>query len=253
VPRWPLPTWCWPPARRWPRRVRGAAGRRLQLLPNGADARHFRPGGPVPGSWECAEAAALRRAIAMPPGAPVLGHAGVVDERVDLPLLAALADARPGWQFVMLGPVVKIDAAALPRRPNLHWLGEQPHRVLPGLVAHWQAALLPWADHLATRHASPVRLLEALAAGLPAVATRLPGTVALCAAADPAQRVRLVLPGPVDRSLADWLAACEAALADRRSPPPLPRALHWDRIAQQADGLLAGLGGAPDQRLRASS
>ena len=37
---------------------------------------------------------------------PRLGFYGVVDERMDLELLAALADARPDWSIVMVGPVV---------------------------------------------------------------------------------------------------------------------------------------------------
>ena len=216
------------------------AGSRLRLLHNGADTRLFRPRGPVPGSWECAEAALLRPGV---PG-PQLGHAGVIDERIDLALLEALADARPQWQLVMVGPVVKIDPAQLPRRPNLHWLGEQPYRVLPGLMAAWRAMLLPFADNLATRHASPIKLLEALAAGLPAVATRLPGIAELCARADPAGRVRLAEPGPPSAGrLAHWLAVCEEALADHRVSPPLPRALHWDRLATAADRLLCEVAG----------
>jgi hypothetical protein len=36
--------------------------------------------------------------------------------------VAELAAMRPAWQFVMIGPVVKIDPATLPCAPNLHWL-----------------------------------------------------------------------------------------------------------------------------------
>ena len=54
---------------------------------------------------------------------PRLGFYGVIDERMDLALLAALADAHPEWSIVMVGPVVKVDPADLPRRYNLHYLG----------------------------------------------------------------------------------------------------------------------------------
>ena len=74
-------------------------------------------------------------------GAPRLGFFGVIDERLDLDLVARVADADPAWQIVMVGPVVKIDAAALPRRANLHWLGQQPYSLLPQLVAGWDVCL----------------------------------------------------------------------------------------------------------------
>ncbi|MBY0230627.1 MAG: UDP-galactopyranose mutase, partial [Gemmataceae bacterium] len=47
---------------------------------------------------------------------PRLGFFGVIDERLDVPLIDAVAAARPDWQLVMVGPVVKIDPATLPRR-----------------------------------------------------------------------------------------------------------------------------------------
>ena len=49
----------------------------------------------------------------------------MIDERMDLALLDALAAARPDWHVVMIGPVVKIDPAALPRRPHIHYIGPQ--------------------------------------------------------------------------------------------------------------------------------
>src|SRR5688572_4242228 len=54
---------------------------------------------------------------------PRLGFFGVVDERMDLHLLNAIACARPQWQLIILGPCVKIDPASLPRHPNIHYLG----------------------------------------------------------------------------------------------------------------------------------
>ena len=89
---------------------------RVHLFPSSVDAAHFRVarGGPDP-SGEPADQAGLQR--------PRIGFFGVIDERMDLDLVAGVADRRPAWQVVMLGPVVKIDPATLPRRLNLHWLG----------------------------------------------------------------------------------------------------------------------------------
>src|SRR3712207_1999562 len=74
---------------------------------------------------------------------PRLGFFGVIDERMDLELIDAVAARRPEWQIVLLGPVVKIDAADLPRRPNLHYLGGKPYEQLPDYIAGWDVALLP--------------------------------------------------------------------------------------------------------------
>jgi glycosyltransferase involved in cell wall biosynthesis len=102
---------------------------------------------------------------------PRLGYFGVIDERMDLALLDALAQARPDWQLVMLGQVAKIDPATLPRHPNIHWLGSKTYQELPRYIAGWDVALLPFARTDATRFISPTKTPEYLAAGKPVVST----------------------------------------------------------------------------------
>jgi UDP-galactopyranose mutase len=102
---------------------------------------------------------------------PRLGFYGVVDERMDLELLAAVADARPEWQLVVVGPVVKINEADLPRRPNLHWLGGKSYPELPTYLAGWDVALMPFAINESTRFISPTKTPEYLAGGKPVVST----------------------------------------------------------------------------------
>ena len=148
-------------------RVEGA-GDRLKLLPNGVDLHTFARRRAVPG-WAAREAERLPAVAA----GPQLGYVGAVDERMDFELLAALADARPQWQFIIVGPVLKVASDALPQRPNIQWLGAQPYRLLPALMSRWQIALLPWRLCAATRHANPLKVGEALAAGLPVVAPPL--------------------------------------------------------------------------------
>ncbi|SFG70836.1 glycosyltransferase family 1 protein [Pontibacter chinhatensis] len=103
--------------------------------------------------------------------APRLGFFGVIDERMDIDLLAALADARLDWQLVMIGPVVKIDPASLPQRPNIHYLGSKSYRELPAYISGWQVALLPFALNESTAFISPTKTPEYLAAGKPVVST----------------------------------------------------------------------------------
>jgi glycosyltransferase involved in cell wall biosynthesis len=102
---------------------------------------------------------------------PRLGFFGVVDERFDTELLAALASLRPNWHFVMIGPVVKIDPALLPHGANIHWLGSKAYTDLPEYLAHWDIGLMPFALNESTRFISPTKTPEFLAAGLPVVST----------------------------------------------------------------------------------
>ncbi|MBA4064284.1 MAG: UDP-galactopyranose mutase [Isosphaera sp.] len=102
---------------------------------------------------------------------PRLGFFGVIDERFDRDLLAAVADLRPDYQFVMVGPVAKVDPADLPRRANIHYLGQQAYADLPAFLSGWDVALLPFVRNEATRFISPTKTVEYMAAGKPVVST----------------------------------------------------------------------------------
>ena len=104
---------------------------------------------------------------------PRVGFAGVLDERLDVKLVEQAATRMPDVQFVMLGPVVKIDPADLPRLPNLHWLGAKSYAELPLYMANWDAGWMPFALNEATRYISPTKTPEFLAAGLPVVSTAI--------------------------------------------------------------------------------
>ena len=88
---------------------------------------------------------------------PRLGFYGVIDERIDLALLAAVADARPDWTLVMVGPVVKIDPAELPQRANIAWLGSKTYDELPAYLSGWDVALMPFAINESTKYTSPTK------------------------------------------------------------------------------------------------
>ncbi|MES2981055.1 MAG: glycosyltransferase [Verrucomicrobiota bacterium] len=110
--------------------------------------------------------------IAALPG-PVLGYFGVVDERIDYDLLAALADAHSDWSIAMVGPIAKVDPATLPRRHNLHWLGGRPYERLPAITKGFSVCLMPFALNAATEFINPTKALEYMAAGRPVVSTAL--------------------------------------------------------------------------------
>ena len=127
------------------------------------------PPGPSTGFRRFAKARAPRPDPADQAGIPRprVGFFGVVDERMDLDLVRALAELRPGWRFVMIGPVAKIDPDSLPRSPNLHWLGAKSYAELPAYLSGWDAGFMPFALNESTRFISPTKTPEFLAAGLP--------------------------------------------------------------------------------------
>jgi len=139
---------------------------------------------------------------------PRLGFYGVVDERMNLDLLASLADARPDWSVVIVGPVVKIDPAHLPQRPNIHYLGSKGYEDLPRYLGGWDVALMPFAINESTRFISPTKTPEYLAGGRPVVSTpivdvvRHYGELEAVKVADTAE---------------DFIAGCDQALALSRS------------------------------------
>jgi glycosyltransferase involved in cell wall biosynthesis len=96
---------------------------------------------------------------------PRFGFCGVIDERMDIEMLAEAADMRPDWQFVMIGPVVKISDEDLPRRANIHYLGGKNYQELPAYLAGWDVATMPFAMNESTRFISPTKTPEYLAAG----------------------------------------------------------------------------------------
>jgi glycosyltransferase involved in cell wall biosynthesis len=104
---------------------------------------------------------------------PRMGFFGVLDERLDRELLRDIANARPDWQFVIVGPVVKIAPEELPHAPNIHYLGSKSYAELPQYIAGWQVALLLFAHNESTRFISPTKTPEYLAAGKPVVSTSI--------------------------------------------------------------------------------
>ena len=104
---------------------------------------------------------------------PRLGFYGVLDERFDIALIDELAAMRPQWQFVLVGPVVKIDPSVLPKRSNIHYLGGKTYDELPNYLAGWDVALMPFAINESTRYISPTKTPEYLAGGRAVISTRI--------------------------------------------------------------------------------
>jgi UDP-galactopyranose mutase len=139
----------------------------IHPFPSSVDRRHFAQARAAAGGPE--DQSRLPR--------PRFGFYGVVDERMDLDLLAALADAHPDWAIVIIGPVVKIDPADLPVRANIHYLGGKSYEALPAYLGGWDVALMPFAINESTRFISPTKTPEYLAGGRPVVSTPIADVV----------------------------------------------------------------------------
>lgn len=102
---------------------------------------------------------------------PRIGFCGVIDERFDCGLFAEMAQRRSDWQFVLLGPIVKVDPACLPKASNIHYLGMKNYQELPAYFSNWDVAMMPFAMNDSTRFISPTKTPEYLSAGLPVIST----------------------------------------------------------------------------------
>jgi UDP-galactopyranose mutase len=177
---------------------------------------------------------------------PTLGFYGVLDERVDRDLIAAVADARPDWHFVMVGPIVKVAPESFPRRDNVEYLGQRDYKELPALVETWDVCLMPFALNEATRFISPTKTLEYMAAGKPIVSTPIHDVVECFG--------RIVQIADTPEA---FIAACEASLRESPEQARNRRALasaalentSWDTTAAAMRDLIDRAWGArPGQR-----
>jgi UDP-galactopyranose mutase len=210
----------------------------IHPFPSSVDRAHFAKARQLAAKDEPADQAALPH--------PRLGFYGVIDERMDLELLAAIADAHPEWSLVMVGPVVKVDPKDLPQRANIHYLGAKLYAELPTYLAGWDVALMPFAINESTRFISPTKTPEYLAGGKPVVSTAIVDVKrhygeleAVCVADTPAgfiggceAALRLVNGAP-DRAGApssgrDWREDVEKALAE----------LSWDKTYARMAALI---------------
>jgi glycosyltransferase involved in cell wall biosynthesis len=183
--------------------------RAVHLFPSGVESRHY----------------AASRKLRTPHERKVAGYVGVLDERLDLELIQSLAHALPDWTIRLVGPVTKIEEAALPRAANLEYAGMVAYPDLPATMAGFDVALMPFALNEATRAISPTKTLEYLAAGLPVVSTRVPDVVE-----DYADLVHFADDGERFATACQDVLSHRLAERDRRARPIQARQ-EWDHIA----------------------
>ena len=171
---------------------------------------------------------------------PRFGFYGVIDERFDTELLDRIAEMRPDWSFVMVGPVVKIAEDDLPRRPNIHYLGSKTYAQLPSYLAGWNVALMPFAMNESTQFISPTKTPEYLAGGKPVVSTPIKDVVRHYG------HIQGVL---IADNADDFVAQCERAVELSGNPESgwlaetdlLLSATSWDTTQARMAGLIHDL------------
>ena len=166
---------------------------------------------------------------------PRFGFYGVVDERFDIELLRGIAAMRPDWHYVIIGPVVKIDPAVLPKAENIHYLGGKSYKELPVYLSGWDVALLPFALNESTKFISPTKTPEYLAGGKPVVSTSIKDVIR------PYKDLELVHIADTPET---FVAAIEKALAQRDDTEWLKKTdeylatISWDITWQNMVGLM---------------
>ncbi len=134
------------------------------LVPNGVDYDHFaRP------SVEPADIAHLGGR------GPIVGYYGALAEWFDYDLLDYAAQALPVADFLLIGPDYDGTAgkAGVMARDNVHWIGARPYADLPGYLARFDVATIPFVVNDVTNAVSPLKLFEYMAGGKPVVTTPL--------------------------------------------------------------------------------
>lgn len=148
--------------------TKGAGNPKFRLLPNGFDAAAYDPDRRV---TPPPALASLKR--------PIIGYVGLISVRLDLQMLDALAARHPEWTLVLMGTVYRSgceDALDwLSGRPNVCMLPPVSGDQVADYVRSFDVGLVPYRVTQETIHASPLKVYEYLAAGLPVVAADVPG------------------------------------------------------------------------------
>ena len=137
-------------------------------LPNGVDYSHFAE------HESTVDDPALLELLRE--GKPVAGYYGAFAHWFDYELLAAVAIARTDWNFLLIGQM--LDQSLVKSRilglPNVKWIGPREYKTLPGYLALFDVATIPFAINDITLSTSPLKLYEYLAGGKPVITTPMP-------------------------------------------------------------------------------
>ncbi len=141
---------------------------RIDVLTNGYDERLFDPRRDWPEPHELSQVPRPRVLVA--------GH---VSERIDWDGIRAVAELRPAWSWIFVGPA---DPGMAQRIEELCRQGRRcafiflpvPHERMPAWIAHCDACAVPYRLNPFTRASSPLKAIEYLALGARVLSTEIP-------------------------------------------------------------------------------
>ena len=196
------------------------------LFPSGVDAKHYETASdPDTVMPEWMQAIPGPRAV----------YIGVIDERLDHELLGKMAAARPDVQFLICGPIVKVDPAHLPQAPNLHYPGQQQYADLPRILSGADICLMPFAMNEATRFISPTKTLEYMATHRPIVSTPITDVVRFYSDIVYIGDTREAFLAQIDAAFNETQAERDRK---RRREEKILTELAWDAIADNMETLM---------------
>jgi GT2 family glycosyltransferase len=109
-------------------------------------------------------------------GRPIAGYYGALAEWFDYELLDEAARARPDWSFLLIGPMYdqSLQGKPMVKRENVRWIGPRDYALLPGYLALFDVATIPFRINAITTATSPLKLYEYFAGAKPVVTTPMP-------------------------------------------------------------------------------
>ena len=196
----------------------GAANRPVELIPNGCDVEYFSSIAPR-----------SRK------GRPTVGYYGCIADWFEADLVADVAERRPDWNFVLIGPTYLADLTRLPALPNVTFPGVVPYGQLLDRIEPIDVFLLPFHRSPLTEAANPVKAYEIMATGRPLVSVPLPELEPF------GDLVRFgSSPLEFERRIEEALREDEPGIVDRRRD--FARRNSWDARAARFDELVCALG-----------
>ena len=207
--------------------AKSGISRRLALIPNGADLRHFALAGHQ-------DTIPLKEVSDLPK--PVIGFHGWIQYWIDFDLIAYAAHKRPDWSFVFIGPIEPLARVSKVRNlSNVHFLGKMPYENIPALIAGFDVCINPFVIDKLSDTVSPIKLYEYLASGKPVVSVDMP------AAREFSDLISIVhTPDEFVAALENQIIANEKAtvLHDMEARQKAVKEYSWDARFQQVENVV---------------